>query len=96
MNFLKLFEVFPNKVNPTKELLLKFVHIDDRNYVKEQLDIATNSTKKITFEFRILLRNKKIKYLQSTSKASQINGKNEPLTLIGTIFRFNKTKNFRK
>ena len=87
----KIFEMIPNRAQPSKELLIKFVHKDDKEFVKKELDKALHTVDTYTFEFRVVIRNE-VKFLQSTSKASKVDEKNNPLSLIGTILDLTKIK----
>ncbi|MGC9516591.1 MAG: histidine kinase dimerization/phosphoacceptor domain -containing protein [Methanomicrobiales archaeon] len=62
---------------------ISFVHPEDINYVKEEIDKALKDKDSFSYEFRILGPDKNIKFLSCHAKIIR-NLKGEPLRIIGT------------
>ncbi|RXK00624.1 hypothetical protein CRV02_09640 [Arcobacter sp. CECT 8989] len=88
----KMFGFYPNQIKPTVDLLLSYVHEDDKKIVKSHLNKLVSSKNKLVNEFRIVINKKTIKYLQITSKVTKFDEKNNPLLIIGTILDISKIK----
>ncbi|RXJ88518.1 hypothetical protein CRV01_12275 [Arcobacter sp. CECT 8983] len=88
----KMFGLYPNQIKPTIDLLLSYVHEDDKKIVKSHLNKLVSTKNKFVNEFRIIINKKTIKYLQITSKITKFDEKNNPLLIIGTILDITKIK----
>ncbi|NVJ54525.1 MAG: transporter substrate-binding domain-containing protein [Campylobacteraceae bacterium] len=88
----KMFGLYPNQIKPTVDLLLSYVHEDDKRIVKSHLNKLVSTKNKLVNEFRIIINKKTIKYLQITSKITKFDEKNNPLLIIGTILDITKIK----
>ncbi len=84
-----------NDIEPTFELALSFVHEDDKKKVSKILKKAIERRKNISMDFKILVDGK-IKYIQSTSKITKFDEKNNPILFIGTILDLTKVKTLEK
>ncbi len=82
----KIFGVTKDELKPTIPKFLNFVHKDDRNFVRKEILKSRKSDKRYSFEFRIVMQDKSIKYLQSTSKVTRFDKNKKALFSIGTIF----------
>ena len=59
----RIFEVEPS-TQPTLNLIFERMHPEDRQFVRELIDSATQQGKKFDFEHRLLLRDGSVKYLR--------------------------------
>ena len=82
----------PNEIKPTLSKFIAFIDLEDKNKVIKHLFKASKSEKRNVIEFKINSRNGTKKYLQLSTKVSKFDGKNRPISIIGTIFDLTKVK----
>jgi len=90
----KIFGLHPKEIIPSIRKFLSYVHHDDRKNMKNQFKKVQSikNYNKITFEYKIITKDKSIKYIQSTAKITKFDSKNNPLLMIGTILDLTKVK----
>ena len=64
----RIFGFEPNEVNPTFQLFVERVHPEDRSFVQQILDDAIRKGTGFNFEFRIMLPNGSIKWVQGVGR----------------------------
>ena len=92
----KILGFSPKEITPSIKKFLSYVHKDDRKNINKQLKelflINTNKNKELTFEYKIIVRNSTIKYIQAAVKITKFDEKSKPLIITGTIFDITKIK----
>ena len=79
----RIFGFDPNEVEPTFELFLERVHPDDRSFVQQILDDAIRAKQGFNFEFRIVLPDGAIKWINGVGRPI-IKGSGDIEEYIGT------------
>jgi len=80
--FYTIAEINEDEIINQRETLINLVHPEDRNRVKEEIKIALEKSVSIKLEFRFLMKDKRIKYIQSEGKIKR-NSKGEPIQMLG-------------
>lgn len=88
----KIFGLFVGEIKPTLITFFSFIHSDDKKRVKKEFLKSFRTKRKNSFEFKILLRDETIKYIQLTSKITKFSNEGKPLFIIGTILDLTKIK----
>ncbi len=90
----KILKLDKNRVKPSFDLALTYVHDDDddKKNVEMILQKAITTKQKVSQEFKIIVDNK-IKYIQSTSKITKYDENDSPIIFIGTLLDLTKIKN---
>jgi C4-dicarboxylate-specific signal transduction histidine kinase/ABC-type amino acid transport substrate-binding protein len=88
----KIFGLFVGEMKPSLATFFSFIHPDDKKRVKKEFLKSFRIKRKYSFEFKILLRDETIKYIQLTSKITKFSNEGKPLFVIGTILDLTKIK----
>ena len=92
----KIFGLYPKEIIPSIKKFFTYVHKDDRkiikNHLKKLISTKANKNKKLTFEYRIIMKNSSIKYLQAAIKITRFDSDMKPLIMVGTILDITKVK----
>jgi signal transduction histidine kinase/ABC-type amino acid transport substrate-binding protein len=80
----RVFDIKPFSVEPTLELYLSLIHPNDRQMVKEKLDIRVPEGQKLIFDYRLLFKEGSLKYVQSTMQV-RYDKSNNASSIVGTI-----------
>ncbi|RXK04193.1 transporter substrate-binding domain-containing protein [Halarcobacter bivalviorum] len=88
----KIFELSADEVKPSVELFLSYVHEEDKKLIKNHIKKLFSFRSKLINEFRIVLKNNTIKYLQISSKITKVDEKSDPVLIVGTVLDITKIK----
>ena len=87
----RIFGLEPIFTTPTYDLYLSSIHPDDKEKVLKNIEYVKRTDKTLRFEYRLLLKNKKIKYVESTARVKR--DKNGEIEYIeGTILDMTSLK----
>jgi hypothetical protein len=88
----RIFEMDPNtEPVPTQQEYVNYLHPDDIDMLYAHFDEAINNKKDFDLDYRIITRNKKIRYVHSVGKlTSDING--NPITMFGVFHDITERK----
>lgn len=88
----KIFNHTKNEFTPTLKSFLSFIHEDDKKLVKNELFNIAKSHKRQAIEFRVVLKDENIKYLQATSKNTKYSDDGKASFIVGTVLDLTKIK----
>jgi len=90
-----IFGVSPDKFEPTFDNLMSLVHPDDRDELRDALNSALTSRKKINIEYRIVRPDGEMRVIHSKGEA-RLNDKGEITRLDGTLQDVTDRKHFEE
>ncbi|MCW9067399.1 MAG: nitrate- and nitrite sensing domain-containing protein [Sulfurimonas sp.] len=88
----KLLQVDKNTFNLTIESFMEFVHPDDLQIFKDNLELSIKSKKITFFEYRIVLPDKTVIHVRSSSEVTKYTSSGKPLVIVGTITDISDSK----
>ncbi len=88
----KIFGLFVGEIQPTLISFFSFIHPNDKKRVKKEFLKSFRTKRKHSFEFKILLKDETIKYIQLTSKITKFSNEGKPLFVLGTVLDLTKIK----
>ena len=88
----RIFNLEPNQIKPSISVLLSYVDKDERKRVKKELLRAFKFKKKYSFEFKIVMKDLSVKYLQVTSKITKYDELGTACFITGTILDLTRIK----
>ncbi len=87
----RIFNVKPFSVEPTLDFYLSNIHPQDKQMVRQKLDLDKNDNQKQVFNYRLLFGDNSLKYVQSTMYI-RYDKQNKPVAIIGTILDITEFK----
>ncbi len=87
----RIFGFDPIFTTPTYDLYLSSIHPEDKEKVLKNIEYVKRNDKTLRFEYRLLLKNKKIKYVESTARAKH-DDKGDIESIVGTILDMTSLK----
>ncbi len=88
----KLLQVDKETFKPTIDSFMKFVHPDDVQIVKKNMDMAISSKKIVFFEYRLILTDNTEIFTKSSAEVTKYDKKGDPLIIVGTITDITQSK----
>jgi PAS domain S-box-containing protein len=79
-----IYGVDPDSFVPTMELFGEFIHPDDRELLGQVMNQLIAGGKAVDVDFRIILRDKSVRYLHATSAAKTLDNMGKGIVYIGT------------
>lgn len=79
-----IFGIKKEEVTPSTELFLSFVHPDDLNHIKVQVDEAFKSLKATSYNFRFIKKDGTVRY-GYTERKFEFDKNNQPMRLLGVV-----------
>jgi len=90
----RIFGLDPGEENPTEEVFLEQIHVEDRQMVKELRHQALLMSKYYEYDCRITLANGETRYIHALGHPV-VNDANQPVEFVGTVVDVTEQQNSR-